>query len=169
MSLSDRIARLALQTKPKNVHRTSRVALLTLTLLFCSATLTYAARRSGFTSFDFPGAFETHGQGITAAGEVVGVYAPMANSFVHGFVLHNGNFTPFDVPGADFTDAGWINSRGQIVGTYGFLLRKGNFESIDIPGALFTEANGINPEGDIVGRYASSDGKVHGYLHSRVK
>src|SRR5438477_10883555 len=101
-----------MQTKPKKVHRTSRIVLLTLILLFCSTTLAYAARRSGFTSFDFPGAFETHGQGITAAGEIVGVYAPMANSFVHGFVLHNGNFTAFDVPGADFTDVGWINSRG---------------------------------------------------------
>ena len=110
-----------MRTKPKNVHQTRRVVLLTLTLLFCSTTLAYAARRSGFTSFDFPGAFETHGQGITAAGEIVGVYAPMANSFVHGFVLHNGNFTAFDVPGADFTDVGWINSRGQIVGTYGFV------------------------------------------------
>ena len=142
MSLSDRIARLALQTKPQNVHRTSRVALLTLTLLFCSATLTYAARRSGFTSFDFPGAIETQGGGITAAGEILGRYVS-TDGKLHAFVLQKGNFTSIDFPGADFTDAGWINSRGQIVGTYGFVdgkvlayrLSAGTFTSIEYPGA----------------------------------
>ena len=166
-----------MQTNPKNVHQTSRVVLLTLTLLFCSTTLAFAARRSGFTSFDFPGAFETHGQGITAAGEIVGVYAPMANSFVHGFVLHNGHFTAFDVPGADFTDVGWINSRGQIVGTYGFVngkvlayrLSAGIFTSIEYPGAQVTTGWGISPAGEIVGLYVDANDVGHGYLLGRSK
>src|SRR5712691_724882 len=99
-----------MQTKPKNVHRTSRVVLLTLTLLFCVATLAYAARRSGFTSFDFPGACRTEGVGITASGEIVGRYVRAGEcnvGFVHGFILRKDKFTPIDFPGAaNFSDIG---------------------------------------------------------------
>ena len=139
-----------MQTNPKNVHRTSRVVLLTLTLLFCSTTLAYGARRSGFTSFDFPGAIETTGGGINAAGDIAGHYVS-ADGKLHGYLLRKGKFTSVDAPGTpDFTDVGWINSRGQIVGTYGFVngkvlafvLANRTFTSIGYPGAQITTGYG---------------------------
>jgi hypothetical protein len=136
----------------------------------------YLLSHGNFTQIDFPGAVQTWATMISN-GRIVGNFQDAGG--IHGFVLSGGNFQSIDFPGGGPTWITGINPRGDIVGYYfsgpaetdmhGFLLRKGNFESIDIPGALFTEANGINPEGDIVGRYASSDGKVHGYLLSRVK
>jgi hypothetical protein len=171
-----------MQTKLQNVRRARGVVLLTLILLFCSATLGHAARRSGFTSFDFPGACRTEGVGINASGEIVGRYisegeCPFGGS--HGFVLQKDEFTPFDFPGAaDFTDIGWLNSRGQIVGTYGFLpgeafiaayfWSKGRFTSFQYPGAQITTGWGISPAGGIVG-LALIDGTAHGYLLSHGK
>jgi hypothetical protein len=154
-----------MQTKPQNVNRTSGVVLLTLILLFCSATLGYAARRSGFTSFDFPGACRTEGVGINASREIVGRYIREGEcqfGFVHGFILQKDEITPFEFPGAtDFSDTGWINSRGQIVGTYGllpgeafvaaYLWSGGTITSFQYPGAQVTTGWGISPAGEIVG------------------
>jgi hypothetical protein len=82
-----------MQTKPQNVHRTSRMVLLALVQLFCSAILGYAANRAGFTTFDFPGACRTEGVGINASGEIVGRYNREGQcpfGFVNGFILREG-------------------------------------------------------------------------------
>jgi uncharacterized membrane protein len=177
MNSRAKLRRLAMQTKPQNAHRTSRVVLLTLILLFCSATLDYAARRSGFTSFDFPGACRTEGVGINASGEIVGRYTREGEcpfGFAHGFILRKDKITPFDFPGAaNFSDVGWINSRGEIVGTYGFLPGEAfvaayvwngkTFTSFQYPGAQVTTGWGISPAGEIVGQ-ALLNGTSHGYL-----
>jgi hypothetical protein len=126
--------------------------------------------KSGFTSFDFPGAVNTQATAITPSGDIVGRYFN-ADGSEHGFLLSEGEFKSIDVPNSTLTDVTWINPRGQIVGDYnssgkvhGFLLSRGNFTTIDYPGVKVTLPGGISPSGDIVGLEIGSDGILHGFL-----
>ena len=114
-----------------------------------------------FTTFDFPGAVRTQGDGINPGGEIVGHYTDTAGK-EHGFLLSGGNFTSIDYPAAIYTDARGISPGGDIVGTFrnapggppnwhGYLLSHGIFSEVQVPGYLGTIAQRITPTGDIYG------------------
>ncbi len=136
----------------KRVHRTNALVWVTFSLLFCISILAHASDSETFTSFDFPGAIDTEGTGITPSGVIVGRYTS-ADGKAHGFLMGGGSsFASIDFPGAISTDTTWINSRDEIVGSYdgpdgthGYLLSKRQFTQIDYPGALATRAFGIGP------------------------
>ena len=125
--------------------RMSRFNTMGLALLFAVYIVSSGrADQPGFTTIDFPGAFDTIASGINPAGDIVGWYSNGRGE--HGFLLSKGAFTAIDVPGATFgTEAAGINPEGDIVGTYytptdgfcphGFLLSKGAFTTIDFPGS----------------------------------
>jgi uncharacterized membrane protein len=146
------------------------------------------SERTGFVSFDFPGAIDTAPWGINPTGDIAGRYSS-ADGKSHAFLLSEGEFTSIDFPGAVETaplgvpsaPVVKINPRGDIVGSYcdaepcslkepvhGFLLRnEGEFTSIDFPGAIRTATAGISPRGDIVGAYVDRGGRTHGFLLSK--
>jgi len=157
-------------------------AFLLLTAMCCPAAA--KSKSYTFTSFDFPGALDTGGNGISPSGKIVGNYFPG----FHGFLNDNGVFTTIDVPFADatLTSPQWINPSGQIVGYYetgeptffigpdtrgihGYLDDRGVFTTIDVPlpGALpdWTVAGYILPGGgSILGVYLDRNIVFHGFL-----
>jgi uncharacterized membrane protein len=77
-----------------------------------------------FTSFDYPGALFTYGNGINDDGVMVGQYRQefvvgpnTFQDFDHGLIIDGTTLTAFDFPGASSTEGNGINNAGQIVGT----------------------------------------------------
>jgi uncharacterized membrane protein len=95
------------------MHRSLLSVVLSLSLLLSTLVAAQGASYT-FTTFDVPGARDTHARGINAAGQV-GVFQDATGW--HGFVKDGATFTPVDVPGGIYTWAFEINNRGQIVGT----------------------------------------------------
>jgi probable HAF family extracellular repeat protein len=137
---------------------------------------------NSFTSFDYPGAKYTYGNGINNLGEIVGKYrveivvGPTPNvvqDFDHGLTIVGSTLTSFDVPGAiGLTEGKGINDAGKLVGYYisdgaihGFLKNGNTFTSIDVPGVIYTNARAINNLGQILGDYDDSDNNRHGFLY----
>lgn len=95
----------------------------------------FACSGGGCFSFDVPvaGATITQPNGISANGEIVGVYQD-SGGVLHGFVAVGASFTTLDFPGATGTIASGVNAAGQISGRYfagdgsihGFLAQPGN-------------------------------------------
>jgi hypothetical protein len=89
---------------------------------------------NGATSwFMVSGSAFTRARGISATGDVVGLYQDAATKKLHGFLLRHGELTSIDVdlPGVTQTRTFGINAEGDIVGNYvdatgahGFLLSK---------------------------------------------
>ena len=69
-----------------------------------------------YTTFDVPGATDTHLDSINADGLIAGRYD--INGVNHGLVFQNGRFYTLDFPGAVETDLYSINNANQIVGYY---------------------------------------------------
>ena len=69
--------------------------------------------------FHFGGSLLTRPRGISATGDIVGVYLS-ADTKTHGFLLSHGEFSSIDVdsPGVIQTRAMGINAVGEIVGDY---------------------------------------------------
>ena len=99
-----------------------------------------------YTSLTYPGAIETHAQGINNAGTIVGYYDD-ASGDPHGFSLSNGVYTALNVPGASNTVAQGINNTGTIVGYDLTASGIQGFEAIPvptpIPGAILLFAPGL--------------------------
>ncbi len=149
-------------------------AILTILGLFLFASLAapnVQAATYGFTTFDVPGATDTHARSINASGQIAGFYWDDLNR-PHGFVYSNGTFTILDVPDATKTFAYSINASGQVTGFYqdvsdrnhGFVYSNGTFTTLDGPGATETAALSINDSGQVTGYYWDGSG-AYGFLY----
>ena len=131
---------------------------------------------SGELTITFPGAVNTYGDFVNAAGAVVGSYVDTDGMF-HGYVRHpDGSFATIDLPempNLDFlfvntiTDAGVIGFRAKaandILRSY-ILLPSGILYEVRLPGSVSTVVRNVNQDGSIIGYYDLPDGRRHGFL-----
>ena len=131
---------------------------------------------SGDLIITFPGAVNTYGDFVNAAGAVVGSYVD-ADGMFHGFVRHpDGSFTTIDLPempNLDFlfvntiTDLGLIGFRAKaandILRSY-ILLPDGTLYEVQFPGSVSTVVRNVNQDGSIIGYYDLPDGRRHGFV-----
>src|SRR5262249_14128948 len=118
---------------------------------------------------------DTMNNGISATGEIVGIYLTMGLSYTAD---EGGILTTFAVDDFYSTHAYGVNARGDVVGFFGtnpmgaqpvsprgFLrTKKGNYQGYVIQGASVTQIWGINDSGDIVGQYTDGTG-THGFVY----
>ncbi len=127
-----------------------------------------------FTSFLFPGAFNTNAFGINNEGQIVGYYRILPAPR-HALLIDKGQFIPLapsTALGSHLSEAFDINERGDVVGTYlddqgsqhGFLLSNDVLTNIDFPGSTANDAFGINASGTIVGDFTDATGALHGFV-----
>lgn len=91
----------------------------------------YVVSEGTVSWFSVPGSLVTRPRGISANGDIAGVYQDSANAF-HGFLYRQGTFARIDVPGATATRPMTMNAIGDIAGYYndakgavhGFVFRK---------------------------------------------
>ena len=131
---------------------------------------------SGDLTITFPGAVNTYGDFVNAAGAVVGSYVD-ADGMFHGFTRHpDGSFTTIDlpkIPNLQFlfvntiTDLGLIGFRAKavddILRSY-ILLPDGTLYEVRIPGSVSTVVRNVNQDGSIIGYYDSADGRRLGFV-----
>ena len=131
---------------------------------------------SGDLIITFPGAVNTYGDFVNAAGAVVGSYVD-ADGMFHGFIRHpDGSFTTIDLPkmpNLDFlfvntiTDLGLIGFRAKAVNdilrSY-ILLPDGTLYEVRFPGSVTTVVRNVNQDGSIIGYYNLPDGRRHGFV-----
>ncbi len=131
---------------------------------------------SGDQIISFPGAINTYGDFVNAAGAVVGSYID-ADGMFHGFIRDpDGNFTTIDLPEMPnlqflfvntITDAGVIGFRAKAVNdilrSY-ILLPDGVLHEIRFPGSVITAVRNVNQDGSIVGYYDTPDRRRHGFF-----
>jgi len=131
---------------------------------------------SGDLIITFPGAVNTYGDFVNAAGAVVGSYVD-ADGMFHGFIRHpDGSFTTIDLPempNLDFlfvntiTDLGLIGFRAKaandILRSY-ILLPDGTLYEVRLPGSVSTVVRNVNQDGSIIGFYDLPDGRRHGFV-----
>ena len=131
---------------------------------------------SGELTITFPGAVNTYGDFVNAAGAVVGSYVD-ADGMFHGFMRHpDGSFTTIDVPGMpnlDFlfvntiTDSGVIGFRAKavddILRSY-ILMPDGTLYEVRIPESVSTVVRNVNQDRSIIGYYDSADGRRLGFI-----
>ena len=131
---------------------------------------------SGDLIITFPGAVNTYGDFVNAAGAVVGSYVD-ADGMFHGFIRHpDGSFTTIDLPkmpNLDFlfvntiTDLGLIGFRAKAVNdilrSY-ILLPDGTLYEVRLPGSVSTVVRNVNQDGSIIGYYDLPDGRRHGFV-----
>jgi uncharacterized membrane protein len=144
-----------------------------------------------FSTFAYPGAYYSYGNGINDSQVVVGnckveAYGTLGTcqnyyGTMQGWVTANlgGSFSLLNFPtGAlpNATQAQGINNKGQIVGVFehgsgigtsGYLLSKGSYTTVNPPGAPTSAANGINDAGQIVG-YFCPTASCQGFLLSGI-
>ena len=118
---------------------------------------------SGDLIITFPGAVNTYGDYVNAAGAVVGSYID-ADGMFHGFIRNpDGSFTTIDLPEMPnleylfvntITDAGIIGFRAKAVNdilrSY-ILLPSGVLHEVRLPGSVITVVRNVNQDGSIVG------------------
>ena len=131
---------------------------------------------SGELIITFPGAVNTYGDFVNAAGAVVGSYID-ADGMFHGFIRHpDGSFTTIDLPEMPnlqflfvntITDFGVVGFRAKaandILRSY-ILMPDGTLYEVRIPGSVITVVRNVNQDGSIVGFYDLADGRRHGFL-----
>ena len=131
---------------------------------------------SGDLIITFPGAVNTYGDFVNAAGAVVGSYID-ADGMFHGFIRHpDGSFTTIDLPempNLEFlfvntiTDHGLIGFRAKaandILRSY-ILLPDGTLYEVRFPGSISTVVRNVNQDGSIIGYYDLPDGRRHGFV-----
>jgi probable HAF family extracellular repeat protein len=112
------------------------------------------------------GRFAVQAFGVNDRGDIVGYLSPgTAVSFVHAFLLRNGQFTDLGtLPGTQLSFANALNERGQVVGQSldptvpdtgrAFLWDGGALLDLGVAAATHTrsEARSINKKGRVVGR-----------------
>ena len=131
---------------------------------------------SGELIITFPGAVNTYGDFVNAAGAVVGSYTD-ADGMFHGFIRHpDGSFTTIDLPEMPnlvflfvntITDFGVVGFRAKaandILRSY-ILMPDGTLYEVRIPSSVITVVRNVNQDGSIVGFYDLADGRRHGFL-----
>ncbi|RKU33102.1 hypothetical protein C6496_22555 [Candidatus Poribacteria bacterium] len=131
---------------------------------------------SGDMTITFPGAVNTYGDFVNAAGAVVGSYVD-ADGIPHGFIRHpDGSFTTIDVPkmpNLEFlfvntiTDFGVVGFRAKAVNdilrSY-ILLPDGILYEVRLPGSVNTVVRNVNQDGSIIGYYDLADGRRYGFV-----
>ena len=131
---------------------------------------------SGELIVTFPGAINTYGDFVNAAGAVVGSYID-ADGMFHGFIRHpDGSFTTIDLPEMPnlqflfvntITDFGAVGFRAKaandILRSY-ILMPDGTLYEVRIPSSVITVVRNVNQDGSIVGYYDLADGRRHGFL-----
>ena len=131
---------------------------------------------SGELTITFPGAVNTYGDFVNAAGAVVGSYID-ADGMFHGFIRHpDGSFTTIDLPTKPdlaflfvntITDAGVIGFRAKAVNdilrSY-ILLPSGILYEVRHPGSVSTVVRNVNQDGSIIGYYDATDGRRYGFV-----
>ena len=118
---------------------------------------------------------DTMNNGVSATGEIVGIYFSMGLSYIAD---QAGILTTFAVDDFYSTHAYGVNARGDVVGFFGinqmgappvsprgFLrTRQGDYRGYVIGGANSTQIWGINDMGAIVGQYTDATG-THGFMY----
>ena len=131
---------------------------------------------SGELTITFPGAVNTYGDFVNAAGAVVGSYVD-ADGRPHGFIRNpDGSFTTVDVPAMPnleflfvntITDFGVVAFRAKAVNdilrSYLFL-PDGILYEVQLPGSVNTVVRNVNQDGSIVGFYDLTDGRRYGFV-----
>ena len=131
---------------------------------------------SGDLTITFPGAVQTYGDFVNAAGAVVGSYID-ADGMFHGFIRNpDGSFTTIDLPTMPnlaylfvntITDLGVIGFRAKAVNdilrSY-ILLPDGILYEVRLPGSVSTVVRNVNQDGSIIGFYDSADGRRLGFV-----
>ena len=131
---------------------------------------------SGELTITFPGAVNTYGDFVNAAGAIVGSYVD-ADGMFHGFIRHpDGSFTTIDVPGMPnlnflfvntITDSGLIGFRAKavddILRSY-ILMPDGTLYEVRIPDSVSTVVRNVNQDMSIIGYYDSADGRRLGFV-----
>ena len=131
---------------------------------------------SGELTITFPGAVNTYGDFVNAAGAVVGSYVD-ADGMFHGFIRHpDGSFTTIDLPTMPnlqflfvntITDLGVIGFRAKaandILRSY-ILLPNGTLYEVRLPGSVITVVRNVNQDGSIIGYYNAIDGRRLGFI-----
>ena len=131
---------------------------------------------SGDLIITFPGAVNTYGDFVNAAGAVVGSYVD-ADGRPHGFIRNpDGSFTTIDIPkmpNLEFlfvntiTDFGVVGFRAKAVNdilrSY-ILLPDGILYEVQIPRSVNTVVRNVNQDGSIIGYYDSTDERRYGFV-----
>ena len=131
---------------------------------------------SGDLTITFPGAVQTYGDFVNAAGAVVGSYID-ADGMFHGFIRNpDGSFTTIDLPTMPnleylfvntITDLGVIGFRAKaendILRSY-VILPDGILYEVRLPGSVSTVVRNVNQDGSIIGFYDSTDGRRLGFV-----
>ena len=131
---------------------------------------------SGDLKITFPGAVQTYGDFVNAAGAVVGSYID-ADGLFHGFIRNpDGSFNTIDLPKTPnlaylfvntITDLGVIGFRAKAVNdilrSY-ILLPDGTLYEVRFPDSISTVVRNVNQDGSIIGYYDSTDGRRLGFV-----
>ena len=131
---------------------------------------------SGELTITFPGAVNTYGDFVNAAGAVVGSYID-ADGMFHGFIRNpEGSFTTIDLPEMPnlvflfvntITDFGVVGFRAKaandILRSY-ILIPDGTLYEVRVPGSVITVVRNVNQDGSIVGYYDLADGRRNSFL-----
>jgi hypothetical protein len=131
---------------------------------------------SGDLKITFPGAVQTYGDFVNAAGAVVGSYIDTDGLF-HGFIRNpDGSFNTIDLPKTPnlaylfvntITDLGVIGFRAKAVNdilrSY-ILLPDGTLYEVRFPDSVSTVVRNVNQDGSIIGYYDSTDGRRLGFV-----
>ncbi|MDE0636601.1 MAG: T9SS type A sorting domain-containing protein [Candidatus Poribacteria bacterium] len=131
---------------------------------------------SGELTITFPGAVNTYGDFVNAAGAVVGSYTD-ADGMPHGFIRHpDGSFTTIDLPTKPDLEFLFVNTITDI-GVIGFiakaandilrsyiLLPSGILYEVRLPGSVITVVRNVNQDGSIIGYYDATDGRRYGFV-----
>ncbi len=131
---------------------------------------------SGDLKITFPGAVQTYGDFVNAAGAVVGSYIDTDGLF-HGFIRNpDGSFNTIDLPKTPnlaylfvntITDLGVIGFRAKAVNdilrSY-ILLPDGTLYEVRFPDSISTVVRNVNQDGSIIGYYDSTDGRRLGFV-----
>ena len=131
---------------------------------------------SGDLIITFPGAVQTYGDFVNAAGVVVGSYID-ADGMFHGFIRNlDGSFNTIDLPKTPnlaylfvntITDLGVIGFRAKAVNdilrSY-ILLPDGTLYEVQFPDSISTVVRNVNQDGSIIGYYDSTDGRRLGFV-----
>ncbi len=131
---------------------------------------------SGNLKITFPGAVQTYGDFVNAAGAVVGSYID-ADGLFHGFIRNpDGSFNTIDLPKTPnlaylfvntITDLGVIGFRAKAVNdilrSY-ILLPDGTLYEVRFPDSTSTVVRNVNQDGSIIGYYDSTDGRRLGFV-----
>ena len=131
---------------------------------------------SGEMTITFPGAVNTYGDFVNAAGAVVGSYVDV-DGMPHGFIRNpDGSFTTINIPETPnleflfvntITDFGVIAFRAKAVNdilrSY-ILLPDGILYEVQLPGSVNTVVRNVNQDGSIIGFYDLTDGQRYGFV-----